>query len=307
VKATHQLEDVARASQAACILRLHFAVALFLVVMRGLSAEDPVSNRLRPLEPVHLDHNRPKLLTDEVNSFEVQKVLLGNPSLTAPPAFLSKLNLEVVFDFPEMFRAHEKDKSDNEEDPWLQTELGGVELKWPSAAAKATVPENYQNALNGYLETRLSGHTKSFAVASIRTRGIRPQVADPSLRILLRKHPDIPYAWVKRATRKISASALPEGIEYQVVDGPVVWFFSVSIPQNHVSVDLVDAQETDETLAPKFKEAREEARARLEQCGIKPMLGYVHAYWPELKKVLKEKFGLTWYSPAQLHPTRIYD
>jgi hypothetical protein len=86
-----------------------------------------------------------------------------------------------------------------------------------------------------------------------------------------------------------------------------VWVFSVNTQEYRVTVDLVDPQETDETLAQKFKEAKEEARARLEQRGLKPGLGYVHASWPELKKVLKEKFGLIWYSPAELNPTRTYD
>src|SRR6185503_4157204 len=135
----------------------------------------------------------------------------------------------------------------------------------------------------------------------------RPAVADQSLLILLREHPEVPFSWVKRATQRISTIPLPGDIEYQVVDGPVVWVFSVSTQQNSVMVDRADAQETDETLAPKFKEAKQEARARLEQRGIKPKLGYVHTYWPELKKVLKEKFGITWYSPAELNLYTIYD
>ena len=144
---------------------MHFAAAFFLALLRGLSAEDPYSEELFPREAIHLDHNRPKLLTVEVNSFEVQKVLLGKPSLTAPPAFLSKVQLEIVSDLPELTRADAKTESEKEEDPWLQTELGGVKLKWPSTATKASVPETYQNALKGYLETRLSGHTKSYVIA----------------------------------------------------------------------------------------------------------------------------------------------
>jgi len=283
------------------------AVALFLAVMRGLSAEDSISDRFSALEIVHLEHNRPKLLTEEINNFEVQKVLLRTPSLTAPPPFLSKLRLEVVFDSSEGITAEEKDKSDDEENRWLQTEFGGVKLQWLSAAAKESVPEPYQNALKGYLETRLSGHTQSYAIASIQKKGIRPAVADLSLLTLLIRHPDVPYTWVKKTTRRISPITLPGDMEYLVVDGPVAWVFSVSTSRSHVTVERLDAQETDETLAPKFNVAREEARARLEQRGIKPRLGYVHAYWPELKKVLKEKFRLTWYSPAALNPNTIYD
>ncbi len=264
---------------------MRFAVALCLALRSGLSAADSVSDRFSALDVVHLDHNRPRLLTEELNSFEIQKVLLKQPSLTALPAFLSKLRLEVVSDSLEVIPAVEKDKSDNEEDRWLQMDIGGVKLQWPSAEDKERVPKSYQDALNDYLKIRLSGHTKAYAIASIQKRGLRPAVADLSLLILLRHHPDVPYSWVKRTTRTISPITQPRDTEYLVVDGPVAWVFTVHTQQTLVTVERLDAQQIDETLAPKFNEADKEARARLEQRGIKPMLGYVHAYWPELKKV----------------------
>jgi len=286
---------------------MRFAVALCLALMSGLSAEDSVSDRFSLLDVVPLDHNRPKLLTEEVNSFEIQKVLLKQPLLTTVPAFLSKLRLEVVSDFLELIPVVEKDKSENEADGWLQMDIGGVKLQWPSAEDKERVPKSYQDALNDYLKIRLSGHSKAYAIASIQKRGLRHAVADLSLLMLLRRHPDVPYSWVKRTTRTISPRPQSQDTEYLVVDGPVAWVFTVHTQQSIVDVERLDAQAIDETLAPKFNEADKEAQPRLEQRGIKPKLGYVHAYWPELEKVLKEKFGLTWYSPDQLNPSRTYD
>jgi len=306
VSATHQPEAVAAAAPGPCVSSLHFAIALFLAVIRGLSAEDSVSDTIFCIEAVHLDHNRPNLLTTEINSLEVQEILLRKPTLTAPPSFLAKLQLEVVFDRSEVTSTEENGKSKNEEEFWRLDSFGGIKILWPSAAAKESVPEIYRKTLEDYLKTRLSGHTKAYALASIQKKGIRPAVAEQSLLILLREYPDVPYSCVKKATRKIGIDPLPRATEYHVVDGPIVWVFSVSTQQNSVLVERADAQETDERLAPKFEEARQEARTRLEQRGIKPKLGYVHAYWPELKKVLKEKHGIVWRSRGELNPY-VYD
>src|SRR5438876_617053 len=63
------LESVVRTAPVLCLRRMGSAVALFLAVMRGLSAEDSISDRFSALEIVHLEHNRPKLLISSVSSF----------------------------------------------------------------------------------------------------------------------------------------------------------------------------------------------------------------------------------------------
>ena len=36
-------------------------------------------------------------------------------------------------------------------------------------------------------------------------------------------------------------------------------------------------------------------------------LGSCHRLWDMQKTILKEKYGITWYTPAELHPEMIYD
>jgi hypothetical protein len=36
-------------------------------------------------------------------------------------------------------------------------------------------------------------------------------------------------------------------------------------------------------------------------------LGSCHRIWAMQKEILKEKYGITWYSPAELHPEIIFD
>jgi hypothetical protein len=36
-------------------------------------------------------------------------------------------------------------------------------------------------------------------------------------------------------------------------------------------------------------------------------LGSCHRLWDMQKTILKEKYGITWYTPAELHPEIIYD
>jgi hypothetical protein len=36
-------------------------------------------------------------------------------------------------------------------------------------------------------------------------------------------------------------------------------------------------------------------------------LGSCHTLWALQKRILKEKYGITWYTPAELHPEIKYD
>jgi len=36
-------------------------------------------------------------------------------------------------------------------------------------------------------------------------------------------------------------------------------------------------------------------------------LGNCHRLWTMQKNILKEKYGITWYSPAELHPEIKFD
>jgi hypothetical protein len=36
-------------------------------------------------------------------------------------------------------------------------------------------------------------------------------------------------------------------------------------------------------------------------------LGCCHRLWSLQKRILKEKYGITWYTPAELHPDVLFD
>jgi len=36
-------------------------------------------------------------------------------------------------------------------------------------------------------------------------------------------------------------------------------------------------------------------------------MGYCHVFWPAKKKVLREKYGIDWKSPAELNPDARFD
>jgi hypothetical protein len=50
------------------------------------------------------------------------------------------------------------------------------------------------------------------------------------------------------------------------------------------------------------------ARLRLRLRGYTPgSMGYCHVFWPAKKKVLREKYGIDWKSPAELNPDARFD
>lgn len=56
------------------------------------------------------------------------------------------------------------------------------------------------------------------------------------------------------------------------------------------------------------KQAKIEARKdMLELTGKEWGKGYCHMFWIAKKKILKEKFGIDWRTPAEMNPWIIYD
>jgi len=93
------------------------------------------------------------------------------------------------------------------------------------------------------------------------------------------------------------------GMPY-LVDGELAWTFRFmgQSPWRQV----VDAQEFDAKLKDVFAEARKKAEANLQARGVVRKLGYCHAYWAELKKVLQHDYKIRWWSPTDLSAA-IYD
>ena len=60
---------------------------------------------------------------------------------------------------------------------------------------------------------------------------------------------------------------------------------------------------------PKFqKQFEEDTKAAEEECKeIKGQMGYCHAFWGAKKRILKEKYGINWKTPAEMNPHCKFD
>lgn len=69
---------------------------------------------------------------------------------------------------------------------------------------------------------------------------------------------------------------------------------------------LVDPIETDPVLAGKVREAADEANQAADLAGHQG-IGRCHFVWAIQKKILAERHGVTWLSPADINPAVAFD
>jgi hypothetical protein len=100
---------------------------------------------------------------------------------------------------------------------------------------------------------------------------------------------------VKRGLLK---SDSPHGI-WEITEQGIRWL------SEHPSENRHDPKEDDPKLKKMFEQAKEEADKNLSN---HPRgLGFCHTYWSELKRILKEKYGIDWKSPEEMNPGVIFD
>lgn len=58
-----------------------------------------------------------------------------------------------------------------------------------------------------------------------------------------------------------------------------------------------------------IKEVEKEAEKIIEERfpGLKNQLGYCYSFWDEKKRILKEKHGIDWKTPAELNLSTLFD
>ncbi len=254
---------------------------------------------------VPLKHNRPEVLTKEINSFEVQCALAGVTNPVALPLGLLETRLAVK----ETLSLADSTSSANSpaagKGAWEGSDdgaphLGICRLEWSTAKAREKVPENVQQKLKIYLEERLRGHTKEYLLASIREKSLRPARLDPHVAWIRKEYPDVPVSWIKKSV--FHTYEQPKTGCYQVVDGPLAWIYYTDLQKGTAFLlDVVDAQEVNEETRDAVRQAGEEANRILAERGVKRTLGYVHSFWPEKKRILREKHGIHWRSPGELN------
>ncbi len=75
--------------------------------------------------------------------------------------------------------------------------------------------------------------------------------------------------------------------------------------QKHPRISLLyDPINDDPTFAWAIKEAGDRA---LEEVGRPFVMGSCHLVWRRKKQILKEEFGIDWYSPREMNPRVIFD
>jgi hypothetical protein len=80
-----------------------------------------------------------------------------------------------------------------------------------------------------------------------------------------------------------------------------------------------DAEEDDDVFASLYRSQRESTEKKLNEAKrlmpdnpeqaaqVFMQLGSCHRLWTMQKNILKEKYGITWYTPDELHPEIIFD
>ncbi len=68
-----------------------------------------------------------------------------------------------------------------------------------------------------------------------------------------------------------------------------------------------DPQERDPRLRPVIDAAAQEAEVSLREDGWTIGMGYCHVLWGCQKRILKEKYGINWKTPAEMNPDVRFD
>lgn len=114
--------------------------------------------------------------------------------------------------------------------------------------------------------------------------------------------------------------ALEQSPEYQQILPEVMnevysQYVKEEIERSERYLEREDAEEDDvlymslrESTEKKLNEAKRLMPDHPEQAAqVYMQLGSCHRLWTMQKNILKEKYGITWYSPAELHPEIKFD
>ena len=118
--------------------------------------------------------------------------------------------------------------------------------------------------------------------------------------------------------------ALEESHEYQrilpeVMKEVYTIFVNERIKNLERTLDREDVEADDDVFSSLFKELRKSTEEKLKEAkSLMPdypeqaaqvfmQLGCCHRLWSLQKTILKEKYGITWYTPAELNPDTKFD
>ncbi len=68
-----------------------------------------------------------------------------------------------------------------------------------------------------------------------------------------------------------------------------------------------DPIEDDPAAQPAIRAAEQEAREELKDVESKEPKGFCYKIWRVKKRILRDKYGIQWRSPAEMNPDTIFD
>ena len=74
-----------------------------------------------------------------------------------------------------------------------------------------------------------------------------------------------------------------------------------------VDSELIDPIEGEPLLAPVFAQAYAQAKVAISAAGVPMKLGICHLLWAEQARILRDRFGIVWYSPSAMNPDKLFD
>ena len=118
--------------------------------------------------------------------------------------------------------------------------------------------------------------------------------------------------------------ALEQSPEYQqilpeVMNEVYTLFVKEEIERSERYLEREDAEEDDDVFASLYRSQRESTEKKLNEAKrlmpdypeqaaqVFMQLGSCHRIWALQKRILKEKYGITWYSPSELNPDIKFD
>jgi hypothetical protein len=162
-----------------------------------------------------------------------------------------------------------------------------------------------------YACVRLAGFSASYAMRS-QAEGFAPPPGKlpKEARVVLRNHPHVPPNLLR--THKWTCDSGHEHKEFYVIDNGIAWVLQPDEADLGDAglvwfyPDRRDAQEFDPALSETFTSARLKAESILKEKEITGM-GSCHAFWSELREILKDEYDIEWRSPSELNPNTMYD
>jgi len=123
---------------------------------------------------------------------------------------------------------------------------------------------------------------------------------------------------------RIFNKALEQSSEYQrilpeVMNEVYSQYVKEEIERSECYLERENEEDEDDAFASLYKSQRETTVKKLNEAKrlmpdhpeqaaqVFMQLGSCHRIWAIQKQILKEKYGITWYTPAELHPEIIYD